>query len=354
MLLGGSAFAQFSIQKVVFEEFTGAWCQYCADGAYRAEQLDANYPDALMIAVHDGDAMEVTSGSDMAAFYGPAYPQALFNRSGALVSRGSWSSTMGTALQGAGSVTVSFDSVGYNQQTRQLTATVRAMFTGPESGDLRINLALTEAEVTGTGSGYNQANADNNTPGHPYQGAGNPILGFVHKHVLRDYLGGAWGVSGIIPSSVNFGAAFTHTFTTTLPAGWDDHEIGLVAFVSKYGPGTNDREILNGEEFELGSLVVGREEMTAHSNVLEVIGNPVHDLSKVVFSTEVAGNYSLEVVNMLGQKVAMIGQGFFGEGLHTLTWDGTNAGNALENGIYLIRLMSEDGQVNTKRVMLAK
>ena len=93
-----TAQAQFSIQKVVMEEFTGAWCQYCADGSYRAQQVEANYADAMVVAIHDGDAMEVTIGADMASFYGPAYPQALINRSGALVSRGSWNSTVGTAL----------------------------------------------------------------------------------------------------------------------------------------------------------------------------------------------------------------------------------------------------------------
>jgi hypothetical protein len=77
VVLAGSSMAQFSIQKVVFEEFTGAWCQYCADGAYRAEVMDGNFPDALMIAVHVGDAMDIPEGADtLNNYYAPAFPQA--------------------------------------------------------------------------------------------------------------------------------------------------------------------------------------------------------------------------------------------------------------------------------------
>jgi hypothetical protein len=356
VVLAGSSMAQFSIQKVVFEEFTGAWCQYCADGAYRAEVMDGNFPDALMIAVHVGDAMDIPEGADtLNNYYAPAFPQALFNRSGALVSRGSWGSTMSSSLQGASVVTVSFDSVAYDAQNRTVTAVVRALFTGPETGDLRLSLAVTEDEVTGTGSGYNQVNADNSTPGHPYQGAGNPILGFVHKHVVRDYLGGTWGLGGIIPGTVNLGTAATHTFTYTIPANFDESKIELVAFVSKIeGTGVNDRTILNGEEFDLSSLVVGRPEMTAATSMIEILGNPLQERSKIIFTTEEAGNFKLEVLNMLGQQVAVLGEGFTDKGIHTLYWHGTNSANVpVDNGMYLVRLVTESGKSQSKRVLVA-
>ena len=234
--------AQFSIKKVVFEEFTGAWCQYCADGSYRAGVMDGNFPDALMISVHDGDAMAITAGGDLAAYYSPSYPQALFNRSGALISRGTWSSTMSSLLQGSSSVTVSFDSVGYDAQTRTITAKVGALYTGVVTGDMRMNLVVTEDDVTGTGSGYNQVNADNSTPGHPYQGLGNPIVGFQHRHVAREYVDGAWGTGGVIPTTCNFGTSASQTFTYTIPANYDETKITLVAYIGRYdGTGLGDR-----------------------------------------------------------------------------------------------------------------
>lgn len=351
-----TAQAQFSIQKVVMEEFTGAWCQYCADGAVKADQVENNYADAIVVSVHDGDAMEVQEGIDMASFYGPAYPQALINRSGALVSRGAWSSQVGTALQGASAVTVSFDSVSYNATTREFIADVKAMFTGPESGDLRLNLIVLEDNLRGVGTGWNQVNADNGTPGHPYYQAGNPIVGFNHRHVMRTMLDGAWGVSGVIPSSVNFGTTATRRYTFTLPAGWKPWDVSLVAIVQKYGAGINEREILNGEEFHLNTLVVGTTDQLDHSKpYMTVSPNPVSDISKITYTLQSAGQIRLEVLNTLGQHVATLGEGVMNEGVHSINWDGRNANGSLaENGIYIVRLVTENGQSSMTKVMLAR
>ncbi|MFT5779579.1 MAG: hypothetical protein ACI837_002538 [Crocinitomicaceae bacterium] len=70
---------------------------------------------------------------------------------------------------------------------------------------------IVEKEVTVTGTGYDQTNFDNMTPGHPYEGAGSPIVGFVHKNVLRKYLGGPWWTAGQIPASVSFGTEASYT-----------------------------------------------------------------------------------------------------------------------------------------------
>ncbi len=355
-LLGGTGFAQFSVQKVVFEEATGAWCQYCADGSARADVMEANFDDALLIGVHNNDAMAISDGDEINSFYVTGFPSGIFNRSGTEISRGAWSSTMGSMLQGASTVTVSFDSVGYDMQTRQLTVDVRALFTGVETGDLRINLAVTEDEVTGTGSGYNQSNADNATPGHVYQGAGNPIVGFKHRHVLRSYLGGAWGDAGDIPATTNFGTVGTHRYTYTIPASYDDTKIQLIAFVSNHeGSGISERKILNGEEFDLSTLTVGRTEMNASVAEMTINGNPLVERSKIVFSTEEAGTYRLEVLNLLGQQVANLGEAFVDKGIHTTIWNGTNdAGVNVDNGMYLVRLLSENGQAVSKRILVAR
>ena len=350
------ALGQFSIKKVVFEEFTGAWCQYCADGAYRAHVMDSIYPDALPVAVHNGDAMEILAGTDLATFYGPAYPQALFDRGGALVSRGSWNSTMANGLSGAGLVTVAFDNVTYNDQTRLITADVSAQFTGVSSGDFRINMIVTEDHVTGSGSGYNQVNADNSTPGHPYQGAGNPIVGFHHMHVAREYIEGPWGLAGVIDSTVHLGSYFTHTFTYTVPANFNVAEMALVAYVGRYdGPNLGDRQILNGEEFVLAPLVVGTPNMTSDESRIEVVGNPLTDRSKIVFANSEAGNVRVEVLNLAGQRVAVLGDDFATKGIHTIVWDGRNAaGSPVSNGMYLVRMVEENGHSLSTRIMVAR
>ena len=349
--------AQFSIQKAVLEEFTGAWCQYCPDGAVIAEQIDQNQANAIVYAVHSGDAMEVTVGTDMASFYNPAFPEALINRAGALVSRGQWNSTVQGELTGAGVVTVALDSITYDVQTRELGVTVKATFTGPASGDMRFNLVLFEDHITGTGSGYNQVNAFNNTAGHPYYQAGNPIVGFDHRHVLRTMLSGAWGEAGIIPSTANFGTSASKRYTYTLPANWKDYDVTIAGLVQRYdGAGIGDREILNAEEFHLSPLIISNDvPALGQAPVMHLSPNPSSGVTKVAFEIHEAGMIRMEVLNTLGQHVADLGSGYMNEGMHTLAWNGADAaGRPVRNGVYLIRLITENGQSATQRLMLAR
>jgi hypothetical protein len=153
-----TARAQFSIKKVLIEEHTGAWCQYCPDGAVVMDDVLSTFQNAIGFAVHNGDAMAIPDGDLLSAFYIAGYPQATIDRLGAGYDRNQWMGVVNTNLQGAGSVTVSFDSMNYDAGTRLVTAIVKAQFTAPMTGDLRFNCVVVEDHVTGTGSGYNQSN----------------------------------------------------------------------------------------------------------------------------------------------------------------------------------------------------
>ena len=47
-------------KHVLIEEFTGAWCGYCPDGALRLEQIIAATPNTIGVSVHDNDQMAFT------------------------------------------------------------------------------------------------------------------------------------------------------------------------------------------------------------------------------------------------------------------------------------------------------
>lgn len=240
-----ASFAQFSEQKVLIEVFTGAWGGYGPDGFVVLESVLASDSNIYAVNIHVSDAMESPEAAGIAGFYSPAYPQALVNRDSVPISRGTWLAYATNKLSGASSVDVIFDSVNFNLSTRELEIHMQTVFTGSVTGDLRMNVIIVEDSVIGSGTGYDQVNYDNNTLGHPYQGAGNPIVGMPHRYVARDYLGDEWGVSGIIPSSVSFGSVYTHVFNYTIPASYDYEKISLIGFVSYYGAGVTDREILN-------------------------------------------------------------------------------------------------------------
>ncbi|MFT5779580.1 MAG: flagellar hook assembly protein FlgD [Crocinitomicaceae bacterium] len=61
----------------------------------------------------------------------------------------------------------------------------------------------------------------------------------------------------------------------------------------------------------------------------------------------------MEVYNTLGQQVKGLGDGFMNEGVHTLKWNGTDEKNELmSNGIYLVKLITDNGEFLTERVVL--
>lgn len=303
ILLFGTTQAQFSIQKAVLEVYTGSWSQYSPDGFVKLDSLLATYPNAIAIQIHSGDSMTIPEEADLVNFYAPSYPQALINRSGTLHSRGAWADETGSVLAGASSVTVTFDSVTYNNNSRQLDVYLRALFTGPVSGDLRLNCVVTEDSVTGSGAGYDQANAYNTTPGHYYYGAGNPITGQPHRYVARAYLGGVWGTAGIIPASVVFGNQYSYHYTYTLPAHINPYRVSVVGMVSRYdGNNLPDRKILNAELWpyiaEEPATGIGKAATDDYESV-SIYPNPAVG----VFTIRTTHNGLLEILNITGQVV---------------------------------------------------
>ncbi|MCP4442713.1 MAG: Omp28-related outer membrane protein [Aureispira sp.] len=268
--------AQFSVQNALLEVYTGSWNQYWPDGNVIMNNIVNTYPSkAFAVTIHQSDPMANPDCDSLINFYYPNYPEGQINR-GVLVSRGQWTSGVSTKVQGAAYVTVSFDSVSFNSQTRVLDVYLHANFTGPyTAADMRFNCIVVEDSVIGSGNSYDQANADNGTPGHPYNGAGNPIVGFPHRYVARKYLGGPWGTAGVIPSTANFGTTASHHYTYTIPAMYDATKISLIGIVSEYGATQSDRTILNvGNHPSISTALISSVKQIAKEDKMSVYPNP--------------------------------------------------------------------------------
>lgn len=296
--------AQTSVQKVLIEEHTGAWCGYCVDGHVILDNVLSTYPNAIGVMVHNGDGMDFSAGNTVANFYVGGFPQATINRSSDAISRSAWMSTTSAQLSaGPSSVEVSFDSVLYNPTTRKLNVFVRAKFTGNESGNLRFNGILVEDGVTGTGSDYNQTNYYNGTSGHPMYGLGNPIVGYVHDKVARAYFGGAWGTVGTLPTTITAGEEYTHRFIYNVPASVDDTKMWVVGMVSRYdGTGTTQRKIINANSTSNITLVnynVSIDEVKESINA--IYPNPTSGIFNV--NPAIDGEHELSIINSTGQTI---------------------------------------------------
>ena len=83
-------------------------------------------------------------------------------------------------------------------------------------GDFRFNAYLLEDNLI-----HNQENSMNDDISYPdLFGRGDPILGYVHDHVLRKMLGGPYGINpgggDGIPLNVTPGQTYSYTFSTFL------------------------------------------------------------------------------------------------------------------------------------------
>jgi hypothetical protein len=146
---------------------------------------------------------------------------------------------------------------------------------------------ILEDSLTGIGQDWDQANNYDGTPGHPYYGAGQSVVGFIHKHVLRDYAeGGCFGVDNVIPHIVSSGSAYQHQFTYTLPTSFDANQISLVAAVVKYIEGNDaqyvsvrgQRKIYNAESVHLMDLSPPPLGIDENKTDLKIYPNPTNSI----------------------------------------------------------------------------
>lgn len=334
-------------KKVVLEEGTGAWCGFCPDGAVVVEDILSNHPeDVIAVAIHNGDAMAFPDGNTVNSAYANGYPNGWVDRflfPGASTvgqSRSLWAQMVTDRL--AMPVPISVEATT-SYAARVLTINLDAKFYAAMSGDYRINAYILEDSLVGQGQGWDQSNYYNTDPNHPMGGLGNPIVGYVHDHVLREMLGGPWGTQGIIPATVTAGQNFTHTYTYNVPQSVNPNRLTVVVLVQKYATDMNDREILNAEQYHLG-FIDAVEEINA-DNALSVYPNPTTNTAYVTYSLTNNANVNFDLYSITGELVSTMNYGVQAAGEYTQNIDVAN----LSQGMYILKA-TIDGQVITKKI----
>lgn len=248
-------------RKVLIEEATGAWCQFCPDGAVKVDELLTNYPnDVVATSLHDGDGMANTFSDALNnAFAGGSYPSGEVDRvlfsgeSNVGSNRGTWEAHALERMDIERPVNLAASNT-YNPSTRDLTVDVTATFLADYADNYRLSVMVVEDSVVGpNNSQYNQVNYYNSVSGHTYYQAGNPIHYFPHMQVLREILGGTWGQSGSIPNPITALTPYSYQFTTTLDNSYRDNKVFLIVVAQHYGNSTGDRNIINAMRLDLNS-----------------------------------------------------------------------------------------------------
>ena len=83
--------------------------------------------------------------------------------------------------------------------------------------------------------------------------------------------------------------------------------------------------------------------------------NPFNPSTQIAYDVPQQAHLTLAVYNVLGQEVVRLVNSVQQAGRYTVTWDGRNAqGQAASSGVYLYRLSSSTGFVESRRMVLLK
>ncbi len=251
LLLLLSITSNAQVKRVLLEQYTGAWCGWCVDGTVIMDEIIKEYPDRVIgIKLHYGDSMQIALTSVINAELGvSSYPSGSIDRvnfGGKIPqSRGNWKTYCETQLAKTPSVDVSV-TYNINEETRQLLVKVYANMLKTVYYPLRFNVVITEDSVSGKGKGWDQSNYLSGRQGYednPYYNQPRTIVGYQHMKVVRDYLGGAWGVQGEFETPAVQGNVYSHDFTYTIPENWKIKDLHIIGLVQVDVP--SNKEILN-------------------------------------------------------------------------------------------------------------
>ncbi|WP_343634703.1 choice-of-anchor J domain-containing protein [Fluviicola sp.] len=331
-----------SPKVVLFEEGTGTWCGWCPRGAVAMEYMDNTYPNTFAgVAVHNDDPMMVTAYDAAAAFSG--FPGANVDRVllGVDVSdqdfdnyyndRKDLITPAGLSIQTGGSG---------NAVTVTVNATFRTVFA---ASNYRLGVIISEDNVTGTTSAYNQTNYYSSTSqnialngaGHNWQTEPNPVAAanMEYDHVGRALLGGYTGQAGSVPAAITDGQVATYTFNYTVPGTSVRANMHAVAVLIDQNTG----EVVNAKEISLATLGLAE----ASTINMEVFPNPASDVVNVKFDGQ-GGEYTVSIIDLSGRTVASKVVTGAGATAVEVPVTGLTAGN------YLISIANETGSYTQK------
>ena len=273
-------------KRVLIEQFTGAWCGYCVDGTVKMDEILAQYPGrTLGVKFHNGDKMAIPETDIIGSALGlTGYPTGNVDRAPVnvggqiriMLDRSAWKTVVEQLLNTTAVVDVKLE-WAYDETTGDIIASISADFEQAVPNEVRFNVYVIEDEVTGSGTGWDQANYYNNTQGHPYYGKGNPVKNYKHMAVVRATMGGPWGAENSIPQPVTAGMKAKYSFIIKKDPSWNINKIKLIGLVANYTQ--NSRQILNSVE---GTKIKSNTSLTQVGNLLDAV--PVGTTAEVKFT----------------------------------------------------------------------
>lgn len=342
---------------VVGEEGTGTWCPWCVRGTVFMDRFETDYGSDLWagIAVHNGDPMTVdTYDQGLGTMIG-GYPSAVVDR-GADVDPSGMLNPFLERIVVAPAAQMK-NGANWDATSRTLEVSVTAIFDQAATDQYKMLLVLTEDGVTGTGSGWEQANAyagGSNGPMGGYENLPSPVPAaqMVYDHVARAITPSFAGTNTCFPATISAGDSVTNNYSFTLPADWDDSKIHIIGMlVDPTG------RIDNASKSDIATAVSNGFVGSCNLSVVDLSGDQIDDILRVYpnpasthatieINISQESDVQLRIVDMAGKQIAARDYGTIATAskLELNTAD-------LETGVYLVE-MTVNGEKVTKRLAI--
>jgi len=387
LLLSSLVMGAATAQKVFVFDMTGTWCGFCPDAGIILHQLEADYPETFIgMGVHNSDDMEIPEGALMDNFFQvSSYPggmvdQVLFpGQTKVSVSRSSWASLVAQRLNETRPLDIEIHSAVIDNTTDEIyvKATIHVTGTGFDRNSARVHLMLTEDDVVVPSDPqinyYSSQSSGAGGPNHPYYNEPASWADYVHDDVLRAAPTSASGLgqANVLKNSLtDIGVQWTFDAPTNAAGGLNTDNLRAVVMVTEYNPTDPNQDgnaVLNGNDlhivkYDKGNInhpnhpenpsnwVTGINSIDAADVEVSVYPNPVSELGIINFTLPQNENVTVDLYNMLGQKVQAIKSGFMAAGVQqTAAIDAAN----LTEGVYLLKVTAGETSI-TERVVIAK
>jgi len=330
-------------KRLVFEEGTGTWCQWCPRGTVAMDEFAVEHPGvAAQIAVHNADPMTVSTYDAFIGGLISGYPSAVTDR--ILVGDPGDIPTVYTQMKdNFGFADLILGEVSVSGTTATIPLTIKPAI---DINNAKIAVVVTESNVSGTGAGWSQKNA--------YSGGGNgPMGGWEDEstsvpgtkfHFVARSISAAGGSSTGVPSSMEMGSEHTLSLTTTLNSSWNADNLQYIVMLMN-----EDGEVMNSVFTALPSLdpVLSISNVAAGINKMDLYPNPASDVVKLQVDLKDRSEASFIVTDVAGKVVINQPSVQLNAGINNYEVATAN----LSNGFYFMTINTNKGKATLKFVI---
>ena len=321
-------------KRILVEEGTGTWCGWCVRGIVAVEHMNNMYPESWIgVSVHYQDPMANEEWIYSLGFI--VYPNARVMRGLAVdANLDLFEEAYQQEMSKIAPATLNITDASLNAVNESISLTVESEFIFSGEG-YRFSAFVIENDVTGEGPGWDQANYYSGGEEGAMGGFENlpnpvPAADMIYNEVAREIIGDFDGVEGSLPAVVEYGETHSYTFETAIDPSWNPANLVLVGLLIN-----PDGSIANAQKYE---LTVGIDDI--EKEALNVYPNPASNYINIS-DTELG---DLSIYNLNGALVKEITKV---EGQLSINV------SDLDNGIYFVKLATEDG-IKTTKVSIIK